>query len=125
MKTEIKLIKNNDERKLSDLERVTEFYDFLQGNNPDGILCKGIKLSKNKAFTIVWFLQEYLSIFPDSIEKCSECGDLYDSYSTGYHSEITEKFFCGNCCPPFIDEKEEKILERREKKNLKIKTKIK
>lgn len=116
MKNEIKLTKNNDKRELSDLERVTEFYDFLQGRNPDGILCKGMKLSKNKAFTIIWFLQEHLSVFPDSIEKCSECGDLYDSYSCGFHSEITEKFYCNVCCPPFIDEYEEKIMNRRKNK---------
>lgn len=121
MKNEIKLTKNNDERKLSDLEWVTEFYDFLQGRNPDGISCKGIKLSKNKAFTIIWFLQEHFSILPDRIEKCSECGDLYDSYSAGYHSEVFHKFWCEGCCPPFIDEKEEKILARRAKKELKNK----
>ena len=51
MENKIKLMRDN-KRKLSDLELVTEFYDFLQGRNPEGISCKGMKLSKNKAFTI-------------------------------------------------------------------------
>jgi len=122
MENEIKLTKNNDERKLSDLELVTEFYDFLQGRNPEGILTKGMKLSKNKAFTIIWFLQEHLSVFPDHIEKCSKCGDLYDSHSCGFHSEAKGGvFYCGACCPPFIDEWEDKYFERQRKKELKNK----
>jgi hypothetical protein len=37
MKDRITLIKNNDKRDDSDLDWVTEFYEFLKGNLPEGI----------------------------------------------------------------------------------------
>lgn len=100
MKNEIQLIKNNQNRDWDDLEWLNEFYEFLQGNVPEGMTLgrgHGVKLSKNKSFTIILYLQEHLSVFPDHIEKCSECGQLYDSYSTGFHSEKTGKFYCSGC----------------------------
>lgn len=99
MGNEIKLLKNNDNRTDSDLDKVVEFYEFLQGNSPkcinDGKPL--IKLSKNKAFNIIWYLQEHFSIIPDHIEKCSICGDLYGRCSAGYYSEKKGKFYCGSC----------------------------
>lgn len=100
MKQEIKLLKNNDNKKVDDLERIDEFYRFLQGNVPDGIRLKRghkPKLSEKKAFAIIWYLQEHLPILPDMIERCDKCGELYDSYSSGYHSEKKGKCFCDGC----------------------------
>jgi hypothetical protein len=100
MRQEIKLLKNNDNKKVEDLEWIDEFYRFLQGNVPDGIrLQRGHKpkLSEKKAFAIIWYLQEHLPILPDTIERCDKCGELYDSYSSGYHSEKKGKFFCDGC----------------------------
>lgn len=118
MGNKINLLKNNEDRNLTDLEWVQEFYDFLQGDNPEGVLMKKShpKLSKQMAFNIIWYLQEQFPLLPAHIEKCTECGSLYDSHSSGYHSELTEKFFCGVCFPPFLDEREDKILARRSKK---------
>lgn len=109
MNKEISLLKNNDNRDDTDLEWLQEFYEFLQGDCPDKIsLGRGHqpKLSRNKAFAIIWYLQEHFPVFPDHIEKCSDCGMLYDSHSSGYHSETRGKFYCGGCMPPFIDEEE-------------------
>lgn len=106
MTDEIKLIKNNGKRDLTDLEWVQEFYEFLQGDPPANILTNKIKLSKNKAFTIIWYLQEQFSILPDHICQCDRCGDLYDSYEEGYHSEKKSKFYCGNCTT-FKDEEQD------------------
>lgn len=106
---EIKLLKNNGNRDLSDLEWVSEFYEFMQGNVPEPIkLGRGSnpKLSKKKAMSIIWYLQEWFSILPDHIEICSVCGDLLDSYSSGKHSELTEKFYCDGCIPITLDEQE-------------------
>lgn len=122
MENEIKLLKNNDNRDISDLEWIEEFYYFLQGTTPEGITLghgHSPKLTKNKAFAIIWYLQEHFPLLPDQIEKCSVCGDLYNSYSSGYHSEVYNKFWCNSCCPPFIDEKEEKLLEYRRKRAIK------
>ncbi len=117
MENEITLLRNNNHREWSDKEWIDEFYLFLQGDVPDGIEIRNpVKLSPKKAMSIIWYLQEHFSILPDNIEQCSVCKDLYDSQATGYHSEIKDKLYCGICMPPFIDEKEEKIIERRERK---------
>lgn len=119
---EIKLLKNNDEKEMQDIEWVNEFYDFLKGNIPDNIqLGRGHnpKLSPNKAFAIIWYLQEHFPLLPDTIEQCSFCKDLYDKNSSGYHSDLTHKFYCDSCFPPFLDGKEQRILERRHKKETK------
>lgn len=94
------LLNKNDKRGLTDLELVNEFYQFLQGNLPEGIeLGKGgkIKLNEKKSFNIIWYLQEHFSILPDNIEQCSICFDLYDCERTGHYSETESKHYCGAC----------------------------
>lgn len=102
MYNEIKLLKNNDKREDTDLEKINEFYRFLTGEKmPETIsLCRGHapKMSEKKAFAIIWYLQEHLSIFPDTIEKCSVCGELYDTGSEGIYWETKGRFYCGGCC---------------------------
>ena len=66
-------------------------------------------LSPETAFTIIWYLQEHLSIFPDQIEKCSICGELYDSYIEGYHSEKRDLFMCSSCDDGIDDDDVEDI----------------
>ena len=100
MDNHIKLLKNNSKRTDSDLDKINEFYEFLQGNLPEGMHLgrgHGVKLSKNKAMSIIWYLQEHLSILPDNIEKCSICGDLYDTWSSRHYSEKQGKHYCGAC----------------------------
>lgn len=94
MSKKIKLLKNNDKKDWTDLLWIEEFYEFLQGTNPESISAKKLSLSNKDAFRIIWYLQEHLSVFPDQIEKCSECDGLYDSHSEGHHSEKLNKFFC-------------------------------
>ena len=101
MENEIKLLKNNDKRADSDLEWIQEFYMFLQGEVPETISLRRnriVKLSKQKAFTIIWYLQEHFSVFPGTIEQCSQCGELYDSESEGIYWETKGKHYCGGCC---------------------------
>ena len=100
MENEIKLLKNNDDRTDSDLEWIQEFYEFLQGNVPKKMSLGGgqkLILSQKKAFCIIWYLQEHFSIFPDTIERCDNCGGLYDSACEGRHWETKGKFYCGGC----------------------------
>lgn len=100
-KNEIKLLKNNDRRDLSDIEWVTEFYNFLQGEIPDSIKIKQpIKLTPDEAFMVVWYLQEHFSILPDEIEKCDNCGEIYDSGREGVYLEEPNEngqSFCNTC----------------------------
>lgn len=108
MRNYIKLLKNNDDREDSDLEWVNEFYEFLQGTLPETIRIEGDKseLNKKTAFSIIWYLQEHFPLIPDHIDQCSECGELYNSWSEGYYSEKQGKNYCEGCLPPFIDEEE-------------------
>jgi hypothetical protein len=91
MHREIKLLKNNDKLELSDLEWTKMVFDFLQ---------EKIKLSRNKAFSVVYYLQEHFPVIPDHIEKCDTCGELYDTHSSGHHSDLTGKFYCCESCEP-------------------------
>lgn len=97
---------------ISNLDKVTELYEFLTGIAiPKDILAKSPKLSRKKAFTVIWFLQEQTHCLPDYIEQCRECGGLYDSEREGYclddqydlnGKELPKKYwgcFCNNCVP--------------------------
>lgn len=66
------------------IEKIEEFYRFLQGELPDNIHMKrSPHLSEQMAFRIIYFLQEQTGIFPDHIERCKTCGCLYDSECEG------------------------------------------
>lgn len=100
MSNEIKLLRNNENRTDSDLDKINELYKFLQGEIPEGIhLVRGHvpNFSEKKAFAVIWFLQEHLSIFPDRIERCDSCGDLFDTHCEGIHWESKGKNYCGGC----------------------------
>jgi len=100
MDNEIELIKNNDNRTDSDLQWVQEFYEFLQGNIPDQLHFghgHAPKMTQKKAFSIIWYLQEHFPIIPDYIERCDNCGELFDSHSEGLYWETKSKHFCGSC----------------------------
>ncbi|MHA1840457.1 MAG: hypothetical protein ACTSYW_00635 [Candidatus Heimdallarchaeota archaeon] len=104
MEKQIKLLKNNDERDLKDIEWIKEFYEFLQGEIPSGMnIQRGHKpkMSGKKAFSIIWYLQEHLPLFPDNIVRCGNCGDLYDSGCEGIYWESKGKHYCG-CCEDLV-----------------------
>lgn len=100
MSNDIVLQKNNSERDWSDLEWMQEFHSFLQGEIPEGIHLVDeyrVKLTPEQSSAVIWYLQEHFPVFPDSIEMCSSCKELYDSYSEGCYYEIEGKHFCGTC----------------------------
>ena len=75
-------------------EKVLIYYDYLRGfieNIRIGnlIFGKSPKLSDTKAFNILYYAQEFLGAIPDKFEKCSRCGKIFDTESTGDH--ITEE----------------------------------
>lgn len=101
MDNKIRLLKNNDKRTDNDLQWIKEFYEFLQGTQPDSIsLVRGHapKMTQKKAFSIIWYLQEHFPVFPCSIERCDNCGELFDTDSEGLHWETKGKNYCGACC---------------------------
>ena len=103
MKNEIKLLKNNSShtQEFTDLDWLKEFYEFLQGKAiPEGMsIARGHrpKMTAKKANTIIWYLQEHFSVFPDMIEKCDVCDELFDSGSEGIYWETKGKHYCGGC----------------------------
>lgn len=100
MRNEITLLKNNADRKWDDLEWIEEFFNFLQGDIPKSIhLLRGHrpKMSGKKAMAIIWYLQEHFPIFPDHIERCDNCGDLFDSDYEGLFWETKGKDLCDAC----------------------------
>lgn len=126
MADEIKLLKNNDERKWSDTEWIQEFYDFLTGQSiPDGIRIKHKhkpNLTAAQAHSVIWFLQEHFPVLPDHIEQCDTCMTWYNSWSQGHYSELTGKCYCSESCePPGLFEREERAEKIARNKFLKSK----
>lgn len=100
MDNEIIFLNNNPRQQASDVEWVEEFYNFLQGELPEGMsIGKGHKpqMSHKKAWSIIWYLQEHLPVLPSKIEKCDNCGTLYNSYLEGIYWESKGKNFCAGC----------------------------
>ena len=78
------------------IEQVEELYQFLQGTCPEGIHVKHPpRLTKRKAFNVIWFLQEHLKVLPDNYEQCCSCEDLFDSWSEG--GPYQDRSYCDNC----------------------------
>lgn len=94
-------------------EQVQELMDFLMGKKiPEGWeMSHPPKLSHNKAFRVIYFLQEHLGIIPDTFEKCDVCHKIYDTWSEGYvlgedhtlkERQLPKKywgFYCNQCVP--------------------------
>jgi len=83
-----------------DEQFITEFYEFLQGKIPEAITIpesSQVRLTEKQAFIVIWYLQEHLRILPDHIERCDNCGDLYDTHSSGTYCEAHRKHYCGGC----------------------------
>lgn len=119
MNKQIKLLKNNDNRDWTDVDWLKEFYEFLTGTPPDSIIVSKRSqpvLSKEKAHAIIWYLQEHLPVFPDQIEGCDVCGEIYDSYAQGHYSELTGKSYCCESCEPRgLYEREQRAEKKQQK----------
>ena len=89
------------------LGRTQEVFDFLQGTVPEGYKIPSDdipRLGPDQAWTVVWYLQNLYWKLPDHIERCSECGDLYDANceggcNDGDEDDVGDKIgrFCGVC----------------------------
>lgn len=68
-----------------EIEQINEFYEWLQGKSrPDELHFKEkMNLTEEQAFSVIYFLQEYLEVLPDKFERCRECGCIFDSYFGG------------------------------------------
>lgn len=102
---------------ISICDKVDELFKYLTDEKiPEGVCVKSRpKLSRNKAWNLIWFLQEVTHCLPDHIERCDFCGQLYDSQSEGYCLDdqydlngktLPKKYwgsYCGDSCAPNVD----------------------
>lgn len=99
MRNKIQFIKYND-RDWTSLEWIQEFFDFLQGEMPENVqISRGHapKMSPKKAMSVIWYLQEHMPVIPDTIERCDNCGGLFDYDESGLYWESKGKYFCDGC----------------------------
>ncbi|MCD8110862.1 MAG: hypothetical protein LUE14_12360 [Clostridiales bacterium] len=98
-------------------EEVEKFYLWLQGKPVEtGITsAEPMTLSEAQAFSVIYYLQEAIHLLPDNYERCSGCGQLFDSDSegqviceggmsgdcSGFCDDCTAEcgWFCDNCMP--------------------------
>lgn len=110
------LAKELTDNYISKLNKVKELFNYLTDKEiPGGILVKSRpKLSLNKAWNLIWFLQEVTHCLPDYIERCDRCGELYDSESEGFWLDdqyeikgktLPKKYWGSYCdgCAPNVD----------------------
>lgn len=81
----------------SDLEWIQEFHKFLQGNIPEKINCDPLNLSPEQSNSVIWYLQEYFPVFPNTIEMCDNCKRIFDNSKEGCYSTIENRPLCGAC----------------------------
>lgn len=77
------------------LEKIEKFYEFLQGKYmPEYLYMKcPPRLSEQKAFKIIYYMQEIMEILPDKFERCTTCGCIYDSEMGGSFKSL----HCDDC----------------------------
>jgi hypothetical protein len=80
-----------------EMKQINTLYEYLQGNLPDGVKCFAPKLSEEDAFSVIWFLQECINCLPQKHERCSICGEIYNSENEGHYSELNGESYCGGC----------------------------
>ena len=98
---------------ISKLDKVDELFKYLTDEKiPDGVKVRSRpKLSTNKAWSLIWFLQEVTLCLPDHIEKCDRCDELFDTDQEGFILDdqyelngktLPKKYwghFCDGCVP--------------------------
>jgi len=110
MSNRIQLFKENTKFD-DDLDIINQVWDFLCGNErTENKLSPN--LTEEKAWNIIYYLQEYVPIFPDTIERCNDCGNLFDAEAEGGVSDDDERIYCESCIGDHIiidDNNEETI----------------
>jgi hypothetical protein len=95
MEKEIEMSKERKRKEeMTELERVEQFMEFLQGVLPQGVHCRAPKLSEKQARDVVWFLQAVSGFIPDKYERCDVCGNIFDSVNAGSYCDDFGKNYC-------------------------------
>ena len=77
---------------MTDLGQAQSVMDMLTGDKlPEGMTIRyQPQLSREEAFSVIWFLQEHLRVLPDNIEMCSVCKELFDVETGGHIIDSTD-----------------------------------
>jgi hypothetical protein len=78
------------------LENVQKFYEWMTSKdkkplNEKGVLTKSLGISKSKAVSIIYALQEEYGIIDDYFECCKDCKEYFDSSEEGISSDMDLK----------------------------------
>lgn len=71
----------------TDIGQVVELMDFLTGDRIPEYL-ESPSLSREKAFGVIYFLQEYTHVISDNFEMCARCGAIFDTDTGGDTVEV-------------------------------------
>jgi len=83
-----------------DIELVQKFHLFLMGGEaPDGFILpkRPRKMTAEQSSAVIYLLQEYLHVIPETYEMCDNCGWFFDSESEGHIPEEAGKMYCSSC----------------------------
>lgn len=88
------------------IDEVQQLMDMLQGELPDDINLQHLPppMTKEQAFSIIWFLQEITRVLPDSIEMCHVCDTLFDYNDSGHIVDEYDEWYEKSGIPPALVE---------------------
>lgn len=75
------------------LEQVEQFMNLLTGTwlpenwTPDNVP----KMTPREAFTVVYYMQEFLHVLPDHYEQCNICSEMYDTEWGGFTIDTADE----------------------------------
>ncbi len=106
--------------------KILKFHDWLRGRRnvmDDKISSCSPKLSDTKAFRIIYGMQEFLNLIPDTFEICGRCGKLFDTSKEGTFADESDvsgagfekrdigKHYCETCIDRVIYHGDRKLTK--------------
>jgi hypothetical protein len=80
------------------LEQVEDLVTMLTGGDTGGVhLAHQPALTREQAFSVLYYLQEVLFLVPNHYEMCAKCKLLYDSGNGGGVRQEDNALLCGDC----------------------------
>ena len=78
---ELKRIEMELNKRYKDMEKLNDWFDWIttKGNKLGKVICKSPNISRDKAFNVLYTLQEFLGIISDEIEMCKDCKRLLNT----------------------------------------------
>lgn len=79
------------EQKKLTLEQTQELFDYLIGEYiPEQYLFVPPKLDIEKAWDVIYLMQEHFKIIPDTYEKCYYCNEIFNTENSGHYCDCAD-----------------------------------